>query len=78
MRQASFPSGSIGSARRAVVVLTNGYWYEGVVQVTGPWVNFSGKRRIGKGDDVQYYATPDHTWPHAKIDEIKWIDGMAV
>jgi len=58
---------------RAVVALRSGYQYEGNVKVAGPFVHFSGRRRIGRGDDVQYYPADDHTWPHGKIDSIRWI-----
>lgn len=64
--------------RAAVITLCSGYQYEGDVEVAGPFVHFSGRRRIGHGRDVSYYPTNDHTWPHGRIDSIRWLESDRV
>jgi hypothetical protein len=58
---------------RAVVTLRTGRAYEGQIEIAGPFVHFSGRRRVGHGEDVSYRRAGDCTWPYARIDSIRWI-----
>lgn len=58
----------------AVVLLRDGKVYEGVVQVTGPFVHItSARRRIGRDGNASYSAASDYTWPHARIEHVRWL-----
>ena len=60
-----------------MILLTSGYVYEGRVELTEHWVHFSGRRRVGHGEFVEYRRADDHTWPLRKIESIRWLDGLA-
>ena len=57
--------------RPAVIALRTGREYEGRIAFDGPWVHFTGRRRIWPGE---YRPTEDRTWHHTEVVAVRWID----
>jgi hypothetical protein len=57
---------------RAVIILRNGYVYEGPAHIADGFVHCDAQRKIGSGDDARYMPVGVRSWAVHWVREIRW------